>query len=184
MKNRVNRLVIRIMERRDIEDVRRLHNEDDVLLLLSDVSHVSEVAQEKWFQSISESKQSKRYVARLALDDAFVGVFRLDRIDLFNKSAIVGVDVVARYRRMGFATEIYSYFMRYLFLECGFNRLALTTLELNHPARNLYKKLGFAEEGLEREAIFRHGKYQNLISMSVLAREWVPQAGNRVIETS
>lgn len=172
MENLTDRLLIRIMERRDIEDARRLHNDDTVLLLLSDVSHVSEVSQEKWFQSISESRHSRRYIARLTKDDAFVGIFRLDRIDLFNKSAIVGVDVVDKYRRMGIATEIFNYFIKYLFQQCGFNRLALTTLELNHPARDLYKKLGFKEEGLEREAIFRHGQYQNLISMGLLASEW------------
>jgi RimJ/RimL family protein N-acetyltransferase len=171
MENRTDRLVIRIIERRDIEDARRLHNDDTVLFQLSDATHVSEIAQEKWFQAISESRQSKRYIARLAKDDAFVGVFRLDRIDLFNKSAIVGADIVDKYRRQGIATEMFNYFISYLFEQCGFNRLALTTLEINHPARDLYKKLGFKEEGMEREAIYRNGRYQNLISMGMLAKD-------------
>ncbi|SNC62184.1 GNAT family N-acetyltransferase [Polynucleobacter victoriensis] len=173
MKNRVSRLAIRIMEKRDIEDVRLLHNDNSVLSLLTDPLHVSEISQEKWFEAISVSRQSKRYVARLLDGDIFVGVFRLDQIDLVNKSVIVGADVIHTYRRAGYATEMFEYFFEYLFLQCGFNRLNLTTLEYNYPARNLYLKLGFQEEGIERLAIFRDGKYQNLVRMSLLATDWM-----------
>lgn len=170
--NGSERLMIRLMEHADIEEARVLHNDDTTLFRLSDISHVSEVAQSNWFQAMSTSKTSRRYVARLRSDNAFVGVFRVDRLDLACRSAYVGADVVAPLRGQGFATEMFHYIMSYLFDQHGLNRLALVTLETNTPAISLYKKLGFIEEGRERQAIFRDGRYQDLIAMSILQDEW------------
>ena len=56
--NGTERLVIRLIERRDMEEARLLHNDDQTLLNLTDISHVSEAQQEAWFQAISTSLAS------------------------------------------------------------------------------------------------------------------------------
>ncbi|WP_227818026.1 GNAT family N-acetyltransferase [Nitrogeniibacter aestuarii] len=174
--NGTSRLIIRIMEQCDAEEARLLHNEDSTLMRLSDVAHVSEESQLAWFRSVSQSCSSKRYVARTRAANDFVGVFRLDRIDHWNRSAFVGADVAPAARGQGYASEMYGYFFEYLFNQCGLNRLALVTLESNEPALRLYEKLGFVEEGREREAIFRDGRFQDLVSMGLLASEWRQKA--------
>jgi RimJ/RimL family protein N-acetyltransferase len=170
--NGTERLVIRLIERRDIEEARLLHNDDQTLLNLTDISHVSEAQQEAWFQAISTSLTSRRYVARLRSDDSFVGVFRIDRIDPINRNAYVGADVVPKLRRKGYASDMFAYVLGYLFDQCGLHRATLSTLETNVRALSLYRKLGFAEEGRERQAIFRNGKFYDLINMGLLAQEW------------
>lgn len=166
------RLVIRLLERRDLEEVRRLHNDDATLSRLTDISHVSEAQQEAWFQSMSTSRTSRRYVARLRTDESLVGVFRIDRLDMANRNALVGADVVPSLRRQGYAFEMFNYMLRYLFNELGLHRVALITLLSNGQALGLYRKLGFVEEGRERQAIFRDGHFQDLIVMGLLAEEW------------
>lgn len=166
------RLAIRIMEAADAEEARLLHNDETTLYRLTDIAHVSQESQMAWFKSISTSRTSRRYVARLNSDGSFVGVFRVDRIDPWNRNAFVGADIVAGLRGQGYATEIFRYFFEYFFDQCGFQRLALVTMETNVPAISLYKKLGFIEEGRERQAIFREGKFQDLVCMGILAEEW------------
>merc|ERR1711991_169819 len=90
---------------------RNLHNEDGTLTKLSNVDHVSESDQEKWFSSMSESKQSKRYTVRLRTDNQLVGIFKIDKIDLVNKSAIVGADVVEHLRQQGYAKKCMNIFL-------------------------------------------------------------------------
>ena len=172
-----DRLAIRLLERRDLEQVRRLHNHDETLARLTDVWHVSEAQQEAWFQSVSTSRTSRRYVGRRRTDDALVGVFRLDRLDACNRNAYVGADVVPAMRRQGYAEEMFGYFLRYLFAHCGLHRVALVTLASNAAALALYRKLGFVEEGRERQAIFRDGRFQDLVLMGLLAEEWRGRAG-------
>ncbi len=166
------RLIIRLLERRDLEDARLLHNDDETLARLTDISHVSEVQQEEWFRAMSSSRASRRYVARRRSDDAFVGVFRIDRLDLWNRNCLVGADVAPAHRRQGYAEEMFSYILDYLFEQCGLHRAALVTLADNDTAVRLYRRLGFVEEGREREAIFRGGAFKDLIAMGLLASEW------------
>lgn len=170
--NGTSRLEIRLLERRDIEAARLLHNDDGTLAHLTDISHVSELQQEAWFQSVSTSRSSRRYVACRRSDGLLVGVFRLDRLDLGNRNAFVGADVVKAMRGQGYATEMYGYFLRYLFDQCGLHRLGLVTLASNAAAIALYTKLGFIEEGRERQAVFRNGRFQDLIAMGLIASEW------------
>jgi RimJ/RimL family protein N-acetyltransferase len=171
------RLVIRLLERRDLDQVRHLHNHDETLLRLTDVWPVSETQQEAWFESVSSSRTARRYVGRRRADDALVGVFRLDRLDPWNRNAYVGADVVPAMRRQGYAEEMFAYFLRHLFAHCGLHRLALVTLSSNTAALALYRKLGFVEEGRERQAIFRDGGFQDLVLMGLLAEEWRGRAG-------
>jgi RimJ/RimL family protein N-acetyltransferase len=64
-----------------------------------------------------------------------------------------------------------------MLVEYGFNRLNLHRIWLgvnadNKLAVNCYKKVGFKQEGRQREAIFYHGKYADVIQMGVLRSEW------------
>src|SRR5262249_16962953 len=117
--NTTDRLVIRLLERRDLEEARRLHNDDSTLFYLTDVSYVSEAQQEAWFEALSTSRSSRRYVARRRSDDTFVGVFRVDRFDPTNRNAYVGADVVPALRKQGFATEMYEYAWAYILTKRG-----------------------------------------------------------------
>ena len=165
-------LTIRIMERRDIEDARRTHNDLSTLLQLTDVDHVSEAQQEQWLQSISLSPKCRRYTIIETATCDFVGIFRVDQIDWKNRSTCVGLDIAADKRGNGYAIETYDYFFSYYFNHCGMNRLYLAVLETNEVARDLYAKLGFVVEGKGREAVFRNGKFVDYIWMSLLKREY------------
>lgn len=163
-------LIIRIMEKKDIEQARLLHNDPSVLSFLTDVNFVSEAEQEVWFTSMSLSKTARRYVIETS-ESEFVGVFRLDALDFKNSSAMVGLDIVKDKRGNGYAKIIMRTFFDYLFGSLGLQRLGLVTLETNEVAINLYKSLGFLEEGRQRKAIFRQGVFSDLICFSILRSE-------------
>ena len=80
--------------------------------------------------------------------------------------------MVAAQRRNGYASEMFDYMLRNLIDQCGLHRVGLVTLASNAPSLALYRKLGFVEEGRERQAIFRDGQYHDLIAMGLLAAEW------------
>ena len=50
----------------------------------------------------------------------------------------------------------------------GFHRTLLTVRENNTSAVELYKKVGFEVEGLQRDAVQVDGMYENVILMAVL----------------
>jgi RimJ/RimL family protein N-acetyltransferase len=166
------RLLIRLMEERDIELVRKLHNEESTLNRLTDPFHVSQEEQILWFKKISTSRTSKRYVLELKETNEICGVIRLDGIDSVNRCAVIGADVHPNFRSQGFATEAYLKIIDYLFSTLGLHRLQLFTLETNTIAIGLYAKIGFKPEGYLREAIYREGRFVDLVVMGMLQFEW------------
>ncbi|WP_306432182.1 GNAT family N-acetyltransferase [Staphylococcus haemolyticus] len=52
------------------------------------------------------------------------------------------------------------------------HKVDLKVFSFNDKAINLYKKLGFKEEGRNREAIYRNGFYQDIINMGLLENEY------------
>jgi RimJ/RimL family protein N-acetyltransferase len=52
------------------------------------------------------------------------------------------------------------------------NRVYLRVFADNERGVHLYEKVGFQHEGCWRQAEFRHGRYHDLLWMSILRHEW------------
>lgn len=163
-----NRTMLRLIELEDLEEVRNLHNEPSTLNQLSDNRYVTASMQELWFRKLQDSVTSFRYVCRDIDSNDLVGVFRVDNLDTLNRSVMIGLDVSQKFRRNGYATEIYKFFIEYLFDKKNFHRLYLSTLSTNIAAQGLYENLGFMQEGIFRDAIFRNNEYVDLINYSLI----------------
>ena len=58
------------------------------------------------------------------------------------------------------------------------HRLWLDVRDKNYRALNLYLSEGFVKEGVLRECVLYKGKYESLIIMSILQKEYVNAAGS------
>ena len=52
------------------------------------------------------------------------------------------------------------------------NNITLGVLAFNKHAIRAYEKAGFVHEGRMRQAVFKHGSYNDVLFMSVLRDEW------------
>ncbi|GAA2970989.1 GNAT family N-acetyltransferase [Actinokineospora diospyrosa] len=73
----------------------------------------------------------------------------------------------------GYATEALRLLCRWAFNDMRLTAIELTVVADNDPARHLYRKLGFVEEGRRRESFRRDGQLHDAIIMSLLAREFI-----------
>jgi RimJ/RimL family protein N-acetyltransferase len=153
-----------------LEWARQLHNDPEVISMLTDPHIVTKQEQEKWFQNLKTSKTSKRIIA--FYQDKPIGLIRLDQIDYHNKSICIGLDIHQDYRGKGFAKKIYQYIFDEWFINAEFNRIWLLVASYNTIAYGLYKKLGFKEEGIQREALYKNSKFHDYIMMSILKKEY------------
>lgn len=72
----------------------------------------------------------------------------------------------------GYGTEVTKLIVDYGFKELKLHRIMLTVSDVNIGAVKSYKKAGFVEEGVMREASMRDGKFHDKIVMAILDREW------------
>lgn len=163
-------LSLRAVEKRDLDPILRLRNDQDTWIYLTDPRIFSAADQDGWFSKIGVSS-GKWYLT--AFDDGhpFVGLVRLDEHDPINRSIRIGADVVPELRGKGFGKRIYAAIRKYCFDHLNVHRLWLCVLETNARAIGLYTTQGFREEGRLREAIWRGGRYVDYIVMSLLDRE-------------
>ncbi len=170
---RTSRLEIKPLAEEDLEAARILHNDSETLRWLSDTRVISQSDQVNWFKELQTSKSSMRLAVHLLNSDDLVGVFRIDQLDLFNKSVNVGLDISLSHRRLGYAKETYRAMFEYFFRELKLNRLALITLASNIAAIKLYEELGFSREGILRQAFIRDSLFVDAYQYALLESEFL-----------
>lgn len=176
-----DRLFITPLEDRHLEPLRKMRNDFATWHWLTSISPIFQQEQRDWWYALQRDK-SKMYLAIEVLDTAkgvsmlseyvFAGLLRSDEWDRTNRSVRIGVDIALGYRGKGYGTEAFLAFIDYLFKQQNMHRVWFLVSEGNKEARKLYEKVGFVEEGQQREALFRDGKYWNYIIMSMLEDEW------------
>jgi RimJ/RimL family protein N-acetyltransferase len=172
----MDNILLKPLDEEHLEWARLLHNDPSVLDMLTDPHVVSPEEQLRWFDKLQNSSSSRRLVAFVA--NSPVGVVRLDQIDYHNKSICVGLDIHREHRGLGYAKKIYKQVFREWFMENNFNRVWLLVAGYNQRALHIYRSLGFVEEGVQRQGLFKKGKYRDYVMMSILRDEYVKEYVN------
>ncbi|MFI9385817.1 GNAT family N-acetyltransferase [Kutzneria sp. NPDC052558] len=110
------------------------------------------------------------------VDPVPIGVIALTDADPENGRAELDVYIgEASHRNGGYGTDAIRVLCRYGFDQMRLHGICLWVVPENEAARHVYKKLGFVEEGRERERFRRDGRWHDLIVMSLLDGELVDE---------
>ena len=121
---------------------------------------------ERWF----DSTQPRFYL--VSLGSLPIGYFRTSNWNYASRHVYVGCDLHESYRGSGHAHAAYNVFIKFLFEDCGMNKVSLEVLSYNVRARKLYEKLGFVLEGIKRQEVWRDGRYLDSFMFSMLKSEF------------
>jgi ribosomal-protein-alanine N-acetyltransferase len=97
------------------------------------------------------------------------GIFKQNRAW---HSAILGYDVALELRGRGIGSEAVSAVLDWAFVALKLNRIEAQVHPENIASMRLLTRLGFLREALQREAGFWDGRYQDLVLMGLLQRDW------------
>lgn len=101
-----------------------------------------------------------------------IGTVGFTRLWSQNVSAEVGIAIWEPVdRSMGYGTEAMHLLSFYAFEIIGYHRLQLHVISFNKRAIASYKKAGYKEIGVLREADFIYNKYHDMLLMELLANE-------------
>jgi len=113
------------------------------------------------------------FTIRMTDDDRVVGELELDGIDPVARNGWVGIGIGAPEDwGKGYGGEALQLLCSFAFAELNLNRLSLNVFAYNTRALRCYARLGFIEEGRERESIRRDGQRWDVIYMGLLRSEW------------
>ncbi len=90
-----------------------------------------------------------------------------------HRDAFLGIGIGERADwGQGYGGEAMRLILRYAFDELNLRRVTLTVFEYNERAIHLYHKLGFKDEGRQRQRLRRDGRLWDVLFMGLLREEW------------
>jgi len=102
-------------------------------------------------------------------ENRYIGVVYLNKIDLSEKSAYLGI--YASPHLKGAGSLLMAGLKELSFGLCGLDILRLEVMELNIKAINFYEKSGFTRQGKVCGEILKEGKRYSIIRMQIMNKE-------------
>lgn len=124
-----------------------------------------------WMQGLDDERE--RFWIFETRDDARrVGILSYTDWNRIACVAELGITVLdAADRGRGHGGDALRTAIRHGFLEMGLQRIHLTVYDHN-PARRLYERHGFHQEGRLRRHVYKMGAYRDVLVMGLLREEW------------
>lgn len=118
------------------------------------------------------SKEEFVFAIVKAENDELIGNIGLTKINYKDGSAELGIFIGEEENlSKGYGSEAIKLLVNFAFKELRLHNIMLTVYDLNPRAQRAYTKCGFKEFGRRHDAIYRHGKYHDLIYMEIINSE-------------
>lgn len=168
LKGKIVRL--RAVEQEDCEMLRILTNDPEYeKMIVGWAFPISTQDQKAWFENCKNDLHRLRFTIETEHEGA-VGMIGLRDIDWKNGVASgLGMRIAKKeIRTRGLATDAWMTLMRYAFEELRLNRINGSALAYNAASLRVCQKVGFVVEGTQRQAVYKNGKYHDLVIMGCL----------------
>jgi len=163
---------LRAREESDLETMYRWANDWEMLQYLGRRYPISRADEMKWLTAGDPGPADVHFIIETKADATPIGFVGLNPVLIENREAELGIGIGAHeYLNGGYGTDAMRTVCRFAFDEMNLHRIELTVYDWNPRAIRCYEKVGFVREGIQREAIFRAGKWHNLVHMGLLKGE-------------
>jgi len=168
------RLLLRLLDQQDETNIISWRNRKDIIDSLFSYKGVTITEHRLWFDKYSRDDSRIEFVVSKKEDNQMIGTIGLNSIDHKNQKAEYGILIgETQERGKGFAQEASIAIINYAFSELNLHKLKLSVFVDNAFAINLYKRLGFNEEGILRKEIYKRATFKDVMVMALLKEEWV-----------
>ncbi len=129
--------------------------------------------EEKFYNDINPFANGKYNFAILKKDNKeYIGGCGINHVDWKNSYCTVGIFLGKPFWGKGYGTDAMKTLLDFIFKELNLNKVKLNVFSFNKRAVKSYEKCGFSVEGILRDEVFRHGKYNDVLAMGILRKEW------------
>ena len=121
---------------------------------------------------VAKAEDRLDYAVTLPNDPRYRGEVVLNDIDWTNKSANFRIALSGPDRGKGYGTKAAALLLEHAFDVLNLHRVELEVFDFNPRAQHVYKKLGFVQEGVSRDALLWAGEYHDAVKMSLLEADY------------
>lgn len=167
------RIQIRAVEYEDLPLMVKWRNDPQVYQFFYEHEPLSMIAQKAWFNRLLQKPNERLWITERVEDGQVIGMVGLTHIDWRNRrSELSRVLIIDEYRGRGLGSELICLTLRYFFDHLNMNRLYCDTFLENENAVAFYKRLGFRQEGVFRQHVFKEGRYRDVVYLAMLREDY------------
>lgn len=170
------KVTLRPVKRADISDFLKWFNDPEVTQYLAMYLPMTEMAEEKWIEELGAKANTDVHFVIEAIEGGgsrAIGSIGLQGISPKDRFATFGIAIGEKdYWSRGYGTEAARLIIRYGFDQLNLHRISSTAYAFNERSLRLHRKVGFREEGRQREALFKNGRYHDLVMFGILREDW------------
>ena len=168
------RVYLRALEPDDYKTTIKWRNDDEIWSMVGGPKYfVSTEFEKQWVNNAINNPKEIRLGICFKETGELIGLASITDIDWINKSAhcpsMIGEK---KYWGSGLGTESRLLLLEFAFYERGFERVWAHILEGNIASIKMFEKSGYKKEGLLRNSVYKNGRFQNLVAMSILRKEF------------
>lgn len=164
-------LKLRPLEREDLPFVHDLDNNESVMHYWFEEPYEAFVELRDLYDKHIHDQSERRFIAEHAGEA--VGLVELVEINHLHRRAEFQIIIAPKHQGRGYAKAATELAMHYAFTVLNLYKLFLVVDVENTRAVNIYKKLGFEEEGVLKHEFFVDGLYRDAIRMSTFQPEYL-----------
>lgn len=170
---RTNNLYFRKPTQGDVDEILKLKNNEKAAYLLGGTFHT--YSREDIVSWIDFHNNNKEELLLVVFDEdagkmiGHVGLYKIDSTAKKTEYGILIADDGSRGK--GYGTLCTSTLVDYAFNQLGMNKVTAEVLAENKASEAMLRKCGFLVDGVLREDVFKNGRYYDVLSMSVLAKD-------------
>ena len=155
-----------------LEQFRKWRNNPNLRKYFREYRERSDEMQRRWFEKITTDKNQVNFSIREKSTGSLIGHCGLYYIDWRNRTAEFGIYLGNKnLRGKGYGSEALRQLCRYGFNELNLNRIWCEVYS-NNKSLDMYRHIGFVDEGILRQNYYCEGKYLDSYILSMLESEY------------
>ena len=168
---------LRPVQRADITYFLQWFNDPEITQYLLMYLPMTEMGEQKFIEDLGTQQAGTQafFVIEAIEGDKRqpIGSLNLHNISPKDHNATFGIAIGdKKYWSKGYGTEAASLLIRYGFEQMNLHRISSAAFSFNERSIKMHLKLGFKEEGRQREVVFKNGAYFDEVMFGLLRDEW------------
>lgn len=169
-----NRIYLRALEPDDYKVTVEWRHDEEIQKMVGGPKYfVSSEKEKEWVKNCIFDNSRMVLGICLKENDKLIGTVNIQEIDWINRSCHVPILLGDKAEwSKGYATEARMLALKFAFDERGMERVWATIMDTNIASVKMHEKCGYKQEGIQRRAVFKDGRFHDLIMMSILKEEF------------
>ena len=168
-----NKVYLSSVNEESIEQLRKWRNDPGLRKYFREYREISKQMQKSWFENkVLNDDNQVNFEIHNKKTKELIGHCGLYYINWLHRKAEFGIYIGdSKHRNGGYGSDALRQLIKYGFEELNLNKIWCEVYG-NNEAIDIYRHIGFEDEGVLREDVYKNGKYLDSYVLSILRKNY------------